>query len=402
MRRKRYLIIVLLLFITPLLTSCWDRFEVEDISFLISMGIDKGTKFRYIITVAIAIPENFGKDSTGKKYLVTSVEAPTINAALTMIGTYAGRRVSLQHTKALFMGEALARESGLNAIDEFLRLHQARRSTLYFVTKGKAVDFLNQVESKINTDPQRLVEGLNYTSRNTGVLPSISQIQTFVTTVNMGYIQPMTYYAAIHEGGEVPGNYLEVEAGRLPRKGGPNAEVLGAAAFRKDKMVGVLTALDVRLILMVQNQFRSGFTSFPDPKNPTVYFTMDVRSARPTRVQADVKQKRPQLNIHVDLEGELVAVQSGIDYTDPKMQGVIEQAAEQNAAVEFDRLVKKTQAWNSDVLGLGNTVVKAFPTVEAWNQYDWPSKYKDAEIKFDVSLKLRRFGLQLAPPTASS
>jgi spore germination protein KC len=402
MRRNRYLIIVLLLFVTPLLTSCWDRYEVEDISFLVSMGIDKGTKFKYIITVSIAIPENFAKDSSGKKYLVTSVEAPTISAALTLFGTYAGRRVSLQHTKALFMGEALARESGLNTMDEFLRLHQARRSTLYFVTKGKAVDFLNQVESKINTDPERLVEGLNYASRNTGVLPSISQIQTFVTTVNMGYVQPMTYYAAIHEGGAPPENYLEVEAGKLSREGGPNAEVLGAAAFRKDKMVGVLTALDVRLILMVQNRFRSGFTSFRDPKDSTDSFTLDVRTARPTRVQADVKQQRPQLNIHVDLEGELVAIQSGIDYTDPKMQGVIEQAAARNATDEFDRLIKKTQAWDTDVLGFGNTVVKAFPTVAAWNQYDWPSKYKDAEIKFDVSFKLRRFGLQLAPPTASS
>ncbi|HYF95995.1 MAG TPA: Ger(x)C family spore germination protein [Symbiobacteriaceae bacterium] len=417
MRRKRTLAALLAVLTLLPLTGCWDRTELEEAAFVLAIGVDKGKESIYTVTFAIAHPGRMaggGKGGGGgggggggedeKPLVVTSVEAPTVAAAISMADTYLSRQVSLRHTKALFMGEELARISGMFTMDEFVRFRQARRTMFYIVTKGKASDFLSDMKPELEKDPQRFIEQMTYNVRYTGMIPSASQIQHFVTQVNTGYTEPITYYAALKEEDEEKGakatgltdsGYM---AGELPRTGGANIELLGGAAFKGEHMVGILNGEDMRMVLLLQDKFKRGLFSIADPRRPEVFVSMEIHQGRPLRIDTDLSGPRPRIHALVTLEGELLSIQSANDYTEPELQAELERATVAAIEGRMITLVRKTQEWNTDAVGFGESVVKEFPTVAAWENYRWPDRYRDAEIKVDVRFTLRRFGKQLSPP----
>ncbi|HYF80575.1 MAG TPA: Ger(x)C family spore germination protein [Symbiobacteriaceae bacterium] len=413
MRRRRLAAFLLVLMLAFPLAGCWDRSELEEEAFVLAIGVDKGKQSLYTVSFAIAHPSRLaggGKGGGGgggggdeKPLVLTSVEAPTVAGAISMANSYLSRRVSLRHTKALFMGEELARQSGMFTMDEFVRFRQARRTIFYIVTKGKAADFLEKMKPTLEKDPQRYIEQMTYSVRHTGMVPAASQIQQYVTLVNTGYAQPITYYAALHEEGEEQSGKGTTQtegykAGELPRKGGANVDLLGGAAFRNEKMVGVLTGEDMRMILMLQDKFRRGIVSIPDPSKPDLFVSLEIHQGRPLRIDANLSGPKPRIHATVTLEGELLTVQSNADYTEPELQTKLEQATVGALEQRMRSLISKTQQWDTDVIGFGQEVVKQFPTVEAWERYRWQDWYKTAEISADVRFTLRRFGKQLSPP----
>jgi len=409
----------LLLLTMGLLAGCWDRTEVEQQAFVLAIGVDKGEKSLYRVTFAIALPAKMaggkeGGGGEGKPYMLTTIDAPTVVGAISIADSYLSRQVSLRHTKALFMGEELARISGMHTMDEFVRFRQARRTILYVVTKGTAEAFLNGMDVKLEKDPHRFIEQLANNVRFTGTVPDGSQIQHFITRVNTGYSEPVTYYAALKEEGEDQGDAQQAEgkgngtadqggekgftAGELPRSGGPNIELIGAAAFRGERMVGTLTGEDMRMILLMQGRFKRGYFSIPDPKQPDLFVSMEVHQGRPLIIETDVTGPRPKLNVVITLEGEILAMQSDHDYTEPELQPVLEAALASEVNKRMHAVIEKTQRWETDVVGFGEHVVKGFPTVDAWEAYKWPDRYASAEINTLVRVTLRRFGKQLSPP----
>lgn len=401
---------LVLFLLIPVLTGCWDRRELEEYAFVLAIGLDRGEVSPFAVTFMIARPEKMAGGEKGgggeKPYLLTTVEAPTVPAAVSMVNSTINRRVSLLHTKSLLMGEALARESGMQTMDEFARYREARRSITYIVTRGKASEFFEQMDPKIEGDPNKFLTEMSATGNYTGMLPIRGQVNSFVTHAHTGYVSPITYYASLKEeekdsqgrsGEKKDSGFV---AGELPRKGGPNLEMIGAAAFRRDRMTGVLNGEEVRMVLMLKDQFRRGYFSIPDPGGPDQYVSLSLERSRPTLLVVERLGERPRIRARVRLEAEVMAIQSRIDYTDPARQPELERALEAELTRMMREVIAKTQAWESDVAGFGREVVRHFPTVAAWEEYDWPGRYRNTEVVPEVEVTLRRFGLQLSPPNA--
>jgi hypothetical protein len=299
-------------------------------------------------------------------------------------------------------------------MDEFTRFRETRRSIYYIVTRGTASDFMHQMQPVLEKDPQRFIEQMTYNYRLTGMLPAASQIQTYLSAVNTGYASPLTYYAAIKDeggGGQAGGGQSgggqsaraegRFTSGELPRTGGPNIEMVGAAVFKGEQMVGVLSGDDIRLALMVQDRFQHGLFTMPDPGDPNLFISLDLRRGRGVTFHVDLSGARPRITGLITLEAELLAIQSNIDHTEPERQAVLERYVAGNLRKGIARVIAESQQWGADVGGLGRRAVTRFPTVEAWDAYDWPRRYPDAEVNVDVLVRLRRFGVQLSPPRSS-
>jgi len=421
--RPRWSLWLLLLLVLPafLLSGCWDKRELEETSFVLMLGVDKGKVRKFAITALVALPAKMagsgegggggggGSDKDDKPYLVTTVESPTLSGAMSLLDAYLDRRVSAIHATTLFMGDELAKEGVLQAMDDLVRFRQTRRSTTFVVTKGRAADFLREMKPQTAKNPVRFVEQMTYAFRSTGTTPAESLAFVFIRKAHTGYAQPLAYYAAIagHEstsedGDSTAGGSLGApKAGEMQRKGGPNVEFLGGAAFRRDRMVGVLSGDEVRSVLMLQDKFVQGQINLADPRQADAYVAVMVRRGRPARVHVDLQGPRPHLQVSLTLEAEIVSIQSGIDYTNPEDQVALERTIETEIANGIRALIRKTQEWNADVAGLGNRVIRQFPTVSSWEAYHWPDRYQDAQVDVAAHVRLRRFGLQLSPPRST-
>jgi spore germination protein KC len=448
MRRRR--IIPLLLTLLLALSGCWDQREIEELNYMVAIGIDKGKKERLAVTFVLARPASGGeggdkgdkgdkgakgdKGEKGDSGGLITIEAPTLAGAVFHLNTVISRTTSLAQTKMIMLSEELARSEGLVILDEGARNRNIRRSTILVVTKQP----VQQILKSLPPGP----EGLNnfasvQTSaepRRSGFLPVRTTLNDFLIRAATAYQQPVAYYAAItepeqkkegegkkDEGGESDAKDDEKkDAGKesdkqeptiqassdrtIPgvsrRKGGPKVDFFGTAAFRRTKMVGLLDAEDTRALLLVQNSFRESTIEVRDPRAPKDAVGLRILTGRPTQVRAKLVDGRPQFDVKVTLEGEVIAMPPTADYTQPAVRQQLEAQVAEEVKQQVETFFKKTQEWGADVGGLGRRLVRKFPTVDAWEQFNWPDHYKTAAIQVSVSVQLRRFGVKLSPQTS--
>lgn len=407
-----------LIAICLLATGCWNKRELEEFAFVLALGIDKGTHEQYAVTASIAIPSLLaGKEGAAAKggqeqpLVVTTVEAPTIAVALQMIDTWVDRRVSLLHAKTVFMSEEQARLDATAPIRQLARFREGRRTMFFVITRGKASEFLEKMDTRLERDPQRYIQQMSESSRYTGFLPQLARLQDALTQIAAQRRAPLVYYAAIRDAEkeeewselakpESPQHEGAYVSGELPRKGGPNIDMMGSAVLDQGKMAGLLTGQENRWVLLLNNRFRRGYITVTDPKSPDQRVTLDIRIARAPRFTVRTDSKPATIDIQLPLEGEIISIGSATDYTVPDQQALLERSAAEQLQSQVRALVDKAQQeLRVDVLGLGQQVARQFTTVGAWERYDWPARFPDAKINVSVQVALRRYGTQLAPPT---
>lgn len=408
-----------------LLTGCWDQRELEEGNYIIAVAIDKGQKERLAVTFILAGPnqvsakggegdkkgredEKGGDEGGDKGGGSVTVEAPTLLSANFYLNTVIPRPTSLAQTKLIMLSEELVRSEGMVIMDEAARNRDLRRSAMLVVTKQP----IKEVLKELPPGPEGLGDfafiQTSSEARRSGFLPVGTTLNDFLVRASTAYQEPVAYYAALakqssegekESGGGEEGKELAQKRlipGQSQRKGGPALDFFGTAAFRQTKMVGTLDAQETRALLMLQNSFTQSNLDLFDAEAKQVA-TVRLSSGRPTRVKAKLVDGRPEFAIKITLEGEVLGMPLTADYTQTEQRDRLEAQVATEIKRQVEGFFKKSQEWQADVGGLGRFIVRKFPTVDAWHQFDWPNKYKDAKIAVDVRMELRRFGVQLNP-----
>jgi spore germination protein KC len=172
-------------------------------------------------------------------------------------------------------------------------------------------------------------------------------------------------------------------------------EFLGAAVFDGDKMVGELNGDETRLMQMAKGDFKIGFFTMPDPMVPSLVIPFDVRKSGNPAVKIQFDGNKPVINLKIELQGDLLAVQSRINYEQPELKPVLERAFEQQIKEGLDKLMEKSKGLKTDIFGFGRAAARQFSTIQEWEEYNWNSKFENAEIITEVRLTIKRTGTQL-------
>lgn len=135
-----------------LLSGCWDDKEMEDRSYIITMGIDKSTDDnRYLITLA---PAQLSSINSGEEN--SSSEAPekgivvkgdTIATAIRQADTYSSRQVYLGQLKTVVLGKELLQEKEYlqSILDELERNQDISGKIILLGTEGTAKECIDAI-----------------------------------------------------------------------------------------------------------------------------------------------------------------------------------------------------------------------------------------------------------------
>jgi len=187
----------------------------------------------------------------------------------------------------------------------------------------------------------------------------------------------------------------EYIAGNLPRKGGNSVDLFGCAIFNGDKMIGELNGHETRLLLITRGEFKQGFFTIEDPIMPELIIPIDIRQKESPDVKISFSKNRPAINVAIALEGDILAIQSGISYERPDMNNIVENALNQRIKSGIEELIIKCQDLNVDVFKFGGKVARKFATIQNWEKYNWLERFNEADITVDVEFKIRRTGTML-------
>lgn len=441
--RRNALVAAILALVMVGCPGCWDKVELEDIAWVQAIGFDKREDGYLSITFEIGVPRGFNKggmDGGGQgapRYIVPTVVSRGLGEAMDIMATAVGRRLSLHHTQMVLFGEDLAKSDIRGVMASLDRSRELRRSILVAVCRGRAEDVLRVTMSPLEISPSRFIQTILQQHPMTGLFEA-ARFSSFMAALESGAITPSCALIAITRelaggagtqasGGSVEQQYPPIppvgermmepalppgyqssdwttallEAGKVPYIGGGPVAAMGTAVFSGGKMVGVLSGDETSAMLMVRGDFERGGFSIADPEKPDqpeYSMNLELFGTKP-RIQVHRSGDSIQIDVKIGVTISGISWRTQTDYTDPRMESVVEQAVAAYLKKVLDQAIFRTQKeMKADAFGFGNKVRKTFATWDEFDRFAWLAKYPEAEIRTAVDARLVRYGLDLAPP----
>lgn len=166
------------------ISKCYEKRELDDLAYVIAMGVDKGEIERYKITVQFALPVKIGGgNTTGKKTLsMLSVESPSIYGSDSIINSIISKEITIAHNKLLVFSSELAKDGLEDYVVPFIANTELRPRTSIVVCDGKASDFLSVISPTLETNPARYYDLILNTSKYSGYSISSELLEFYMNS----------------------------------------------------------------------------------------------------------------------------------------------------------------------------------------------------------------------------
>lgn len=403
---KLYLILLLLVSLLAF-TGCWGIRETDEIAYVLMVGIDKGEKDNTILTLSIANPRAATGNSEGgggdKTREIVSVEAFGPVAMLDLLSTTIDRHINLQHTKAYIFSEELAREGLGRWLTPLMRFRETRGTAEVFICRGKARDIVEKSNPFLELSPAKQIELIRKMSEAHGFFP-ITQLITLHQDTKSLSKEPTVPLTGIHEGefettrpGILKGGAGQYLAGEVPVAGKNKVQFIGTAAFRGDKLVGLLDGEETRYYLMLTGDFGFGLIGVKDPLDQSSAIGLRVQQGRKPKYKTRVDdQGNVSIDVELFLEPEIIVSASANDFERTDLKPLLEEAFSRQTERQCQELIRRTQdELGADIFGFGGKVKREFLTERPWEEYEWLEVYPEIQINVVVHSQIRRTGLLL-------
>ncbi|HEY8499251.1 MAG TPA: Ger(x)C family spore germination protein [Clostridia bacterium] len=423
---NKSMISIVLLLVFFLMSGCFDSIEVDEMAYVVSLGIDKGLEGNLILSFLFAVPISVGVGGeigeVEKSTTLITVEASTINGAVSIVNTLISKRINFSHAKLILISKELAQEGVEKYINALIRYREFRPNMYIAISRGRAEEFLNAVRPVLEINPAKFFELFMVSYKYTGYSPR-SELERFYMKMECTCNQPVAALldindlsdssefsrvlsgAKINNHDNMEGNY---KAGEIPVISDTKSSSMGLAVFRGDKMVGEMAGREALSFLIVTGELGLVYYSIPDPVEGETYrpgelmgiesekkfVSLRLGMARKPSVKVSIKDDKPIINVNIFLEGDILSVDSDQDYSLREQLNILEQhTAEHIRKSVYEFLVKTRDEFKSDICGAGRPVKKTFLYWDDWIAFKWMDKYENAEFNVEVKVSIRRSGV---------
>ena len=384
-----------------------------------AIGFDKGKTNLLKLTFQIAVPKGIGGGGGGEgdggggggdqSSFVLTIESPSLYSAINMANTTVSRQLNLSHAKVVIFSRELA-EAGIDKyIHAMMRGREFRPNMSVLVARTSAENFIRDVQPKLEANPAKYYElilnSYNYTS-----FIANTQMINFYNHATGLYENPVAILADINtfkssedmnlkgstnrEKGENVVEEGDFKAGGITKYADLKAEYMGLGVFDGSKMVGELDGEETGYYLMATGEYHYAYWTLPDPKVKGSYVILNIKQSRSPKRSVQMVNGKPVINLKVRLEGDILNIQSGTNYEDPKQLPELEKYAENFLKEGMLKMLHKTSGqYHSDICGFGAEMKRKFLTLKEWEDFYWLSRYKDSSFNVEVDFKVRRPGL---------
>jgi spore germination protein KC len=387
LRPFRTYFICLLLALT--LTGCWDRQELNEISIITGLAIDKGQNHTYKLTVealnTVALnPKKAGNQAAS---ITFGFEGDSIAELTKRMNEGLSRRPVYSHMRTLVIGKDVA-EAGLMQFLNFMERNREIRNdfNLIIANNTPAADIL-----EITYHLQR-VSTLKINSQIESMLdmwggdPNV-HLEDFLNALVSPGREPVTAVMSI-EGSPKKGN-----SNKNMEQVEPSTIVVldGMAVFKGMRYLGLLSEHNARNYLWIVNELKN--TSITVPCDEKLINTIHVFHSK-TKVKAQYKANKPVINVDIKFESRLDASQCKVDYS--KTNNYV--ALEKNISAAVEKSIKQTiarvqQQYKVDIFGFGEHMERQDYHEFKPMKKDWNEEFTRADIEVSVTAKVRRSGL---------
>ncbi|SNZ09820.1 spore germination protein AC/spore germination protein [Terribacillus aidingensis] len=369
--RKLSLCMILLL----CLSGCWDSSDIEDISFAMGFGIDASDDEQEPIqlTTQVALTKKQGEQATaqqGKLFQNVTLKANSIHEMVRGLSLQLPYPILTDHLETVVINQDIVTDYDLFILlDELLRDNITRLSPSVVISAQQASDILaTNIDGEITSD----------------------YISAFFTneTSTMKILPKVRV-------GDVTANLISGTSVILPKitKDKKTVKLDGAGIIRaKDnKLTGFLTDKEVEGVNWLTGEGAGGLLNFRDEKGNTIIYEIQHYK---TKSNPHYKNGKLTFDVQITAQGwitedwSLTSNNLSEKYVD-KLERL---AAEEVVKIVEGTMKKLQQDYKTDVVKFYDSFRIAYPRDYQKMQKDWDNYFADADVKYDVKIKIVNTG----------
>lgn len=387
---RRVAALLFLLCATLLLAGCWSAREIEDLAFVMAMGVDtdpKGVRITY--QLALPAPGGEAPGAQGgapSPVWVTSVAAPSIAEAMLRLAAVLGKVPFTGHTLAVVIGEEYAQDGIGELLDYLARDRELRARVRLAVSFGEAREVL-EAEPRIEAMPAEYLFNLLRQGQETGIVPPADFLSVRIAYANRPRLQ---IKLPALQPTPPPAEAAAAPAEAEEKPPATAIELKGTAVFRDDKLVGFLDERESRGVAWLTENLRMAAVTVFREEGPL------VQLANYSSVRFSTRKDNGGYRLHarVSQDGNLTAWPHPEQTITHALLKQIEADLAEVVADEIKSALERLQQeFNADILGLGEQMRRLRPGYMA--TLDWNAAFPALIVEVEVRAAFRRVGLTI-------
>lgn len=358
--KKTLLIFALILTILITFFSAYDVRGVEDLSYVIALGIDKSDSKDepYSLTIQTAKPDSSESGGTKIKTDIQTVDCNSFNLGLSMLNLENEKTLNLSHCTAIIISEDLAKDGIENIINTITNNIEIRPTCNILISKEKTSEFL-EVASNIEDISSKFYNSFINSAKTTSYITTC-EFSKFYSNLNYDIQEPVALYSYIKD---------------------DSIETLGLAVFKDYKMIGRLSGLETICYNLLTNNFEQATIEVYNYQNPGLPIAINIEKLNNTKIKVKLEDNIPKIECNVSVESKILTANKNYDFSTQESLKQLE--AEINLFLEksiSDFLYKTSTEYNSDIIGFEGYFKKNFLTQDEIDKYNWQELYKNSEF----------------------
>jgi len=397
MKSNRCKVGSLLILITCLifLPGCGGKREVEDLTPLLSIGFDLGQKPNTYLITGQYLLQKKGPAGPEIEGWTTSFEAPTLREAYEKTNKIMDIEPFNGSTKLIVIGDGLAKAGFKDMLDFLQRFSEFRRSMYLVIAKGTAQSILD-VELRNGEIPAMSIKKNIETANNISTFPTI-RLGQYLTILGRKSTAPIIPMVAILKSGEGGIEYKTEGQG-----GKQEIQLEGAAVFRGDRLVDLLTDKETKGYMWLENNVTHRFIDTLGMGESKVNFSGHVLKST---TKYKVVDNNGKIELHYQIKTTMAVEEvlgqdeqlSETEWAD--LMSEAEKSLAKAIQKECELSIQKEKQLSLDFLGIGRHIEQKNPAYWKTVKDQWEQEIADFPVSIDVQVTINHTGMSNSSPT---
>ncbi|OIJ12244.1 hypothetical protein BKP37_14285 [Anaerobacillus alkalilacustris] len=387
MRIVRLFLLIILLIGS---SGCWDRIELNEVSFVSGIAIEKGDKYNYLLTLEVINAEEFGGETTqgNTGTILFSAEGDSIAELSDRMNVGLTRQLNFSHTRVIVIDEELARQGVSSFLQYFERSAEYRNDFHLVISRGiKAQDIIGTTYPIYRIPSMKMDSQFRSMEEEWGGYPEV-RLTDFTHNIIAEGRYPVA--AAV----TVQGNHKKGKSVENNRKADLDGIVVlnGLSLFDIDKLVGYLSVEQTRDYMWIRNNINKTTVKATTPEE--AFFSARIYNSH-TTLKANYKNNRPVITIDIVLEGDVLSDESKLTIDKLSRFEQLEEELKKEIETKIKNTVTHVQEeYGIDIFGFGEAMRRQHYQQFKKVKDNWDEEFKKAEINVQAKVFLRRDGIR--------
>lgn len=371
---KIILLAFLILTNTIVFTGCWNYREIDELSIVAGVAIDKGEEGQIKMTVEI-VQISSGKESNTKSKIL-SIEGKTIfDAARNMIAL-SGERLYWPHAKVIIISKEIASEGLTKVIDWYTRDSETRDEVYILISKAESA---HKILSESDSAGKIICFKLNDMINNQKSLSKAPMIN-----IMDFQIQSRTKGSSV----VIPTVDIKQNGDKfIP-------EIMGTAIIKNNKLIGFLNDEETRDLIFIRNEIKGGvLTEEVQKKNEPVTVSLEIFKSN-TKLKPVIDNNNITMNLNINTTVAIDEIDKNVNFFKDEDRMKLEKYAEKSLKDRIDLLIEKMQKdYDADIFGFAEKLQE--DKMQVWKAIgdNWDGTFKKIKVNVDTKIYIKNSAL---------